>query len=91
MVLVTVIMVVLVMSIFAVNILSQSLNQSSSAKSGVNKIVGTQLAKGAFWKAFSDMSTGVAPSVPNETMNGSTFTVSVAAAGASPYTVNVTY
>ena len=77
-VLVIVLMAVSVMSIFAISILSQNMNQNSATQGQVDKIKAQQFAQGAFWKAYSDLGAGVAnPSVPSETMDGKVFSSSI--------------
>ncbi len=63
MVLVTVLMVVMVMSIFMVSILSQSMSQTGSAKQDKDKIATSECVKGLFWKLQSrtDVSPGISP------------------------------
>ena len=53
MVLVTVLMVLMVMSIFMISILNQSLNQSSSSKRQADQIADDQCLKGLFWQFYS--------------------------------------
>jgi len=94
MVLVTVLMVVIVLSIFVTSILSQQMSQGFSSQDRINQIKAQELAQGAFWKAYGDMIAGSGPSVNSEVMDGKTYTVSVAAQPANstvPYNVSVTY
>ena len=78
-ILLIVIATIMVMSVFAISILSQSLNQSASAQAQVDNIVAEELAKGAFWKVYADKNGGVVnPTVSSEpSLNGKVFTVSI--------------
>ena len=89
MVLVTVLMGIVVMSIFVAGTLSQHLSQSTSSQSQVDQIKAQELLQGAFWKAYADMNAGTTnPSVSSETLDGKVFTVNVPP---KPATSSVSY
>jgi hypothetical protein len=64
-------------------------------QSQVDAIKAEELAKGAFWKAYTDMGNGNnAPTVPNETLDGKVFSFTVPAKTASAtvlYSVDTNY
>ena len=95
MVLITVVMVILVMSIFAVSFLSQNLNQNMSSQSQVDQIKAQELATGTMAKAYSDLYAGVAAGAVSspaaETLDGKVFTPVVSPSGATGVQANVSY
>jgi hypothetical protein len=49
-----VLMVVIIIMIFSVGILTQSMNETGYAQQQIDQIVSDQLAKGIFWNAYSN-------------------------------------
>ena len=96
MVLVTVMMVIIVMSIFAVSFLNQNLNQNIAVQSQVDKIKMQELAMGAISKCYADLSAGGTSCViSDETMDRKKFTTSIAvgaldASGQAQYKADTT-
>ena len=82
-----VLMTAIIIMIFSVGILMQSSNEVNYAQQQIDQIASEQLAKGAFWKAYSAGAVGVGTTVP---LNGRNYQVTQAAAG-STYTTTVTY
>ncbi len=97
MVLMIVIMIVLVIMIISITILSQSMNQTSTAREQIDQIKADQIAKGIFWNAYS--SEAITPSAGQSmTVDGKVYTVDVsspadqpAIGGSQPYSVNISY
>ena len=77
-VLVTVIMLTLAMTTLAVGLLSAIGNQGFSGQNQVDRIKAEQLAKGAFWKYYSERMLGTTGSAPSETLDGKTYSTAVA-------------
>jgi len=95
MVLLMVLVVIITMSILLTTMLSQNMSQVFSSQDKVDQIKAEELARGAYWKAYMDISSGTAPTVSSETLDGKTFTVG--ALGGKPadstvqYPVSVSY
>jgi len=49
-----VLMTAIIIMLFSVGILTQSLNESNTAQQQIDQIVSDQLAKGVFWNAFAN-------------------------------------
>ena len=49
-----VLMTAIIIMLFSVGILTQSLNETNSAQQQIDQIVSDELAKGVFWNAFSN-------------------------------------
>jgi Tfp pilus assembly protein PilX len=96
MILVTVLMTIIVLSLLTVSILSQNVSQSASSQGQVEQIKAQELAQGALWKAYTDMSLSGAttPTVNGEYLDGKPYSVSVDPKPASstvPYNISVSY
>ena len=102
MVLVTVLMMTMAMSIFAISILSQRINQSSAARAQVQRIAAQQLVKGAFWQYYADTvgntlvpgPNGAPVRTQNISLNGTAYVFTIpsfAPANGSQFSVNVQY
>jgi ABC-type Fe3+ transport system permease subunit len=76
-----VLMTAIIIMLFSVGILTQSLNESSSAQQQVDQIVSDQLSKGFFWNAFANGTLGAtAPAnigVSTITLQGRIYTMSL--------------
>ncbi len=96
-VLIVVLIIIIIMSIVSATIFSQSMSQSRTTRSQVDAIVAEELAKGQYWKSFSQSAgsgtafTGTCVSgVCSDTINGRVFNTSFASTG-SNIQVNVSY
>ncbi len=88
-----VLMVAIIIMIFSVGILTQSMNETNYAQQQIDQIVSDQLAKGIFWNAYSSgMTGGVAVGT---TMNGRTYNLTITSgapgSGVTPYSVVANY
>ena len=64
-VLLTVLMAIIILSMFLVNIIGLSLSQSNVSLAQVHEIQAQELAKGAFWKAITGWNGGYAGDFPS--------------------------
>jgi hypothetical protein len=95
MVLYIVLMTAIVIMIFSVSILTQSLNETNYAQQQIDQIASDQLAKGLFWNTYSaSYSAGqivsLAPTAYSTVLNGRNYQVSLTAVGGG-YNVNASY
>jgi hypothetical protein len=92
-----VLMVAIIIMIFSVGILTQSMNEINYAQQQIDQIATDQMAKGIFWNAYSNGAIGSVTGVPvyiNE--NGRNYAVTIAPVGAAvngvtTYTVSANY
>lgn len=96
-ILIVVLIIIIVMSIVSATIFSQSMSQSKTTRSQVDAIVAEELAKGQYWKSFSDSLGGAGftgncmlPGCINNIINGRVFNTSFSSAG-SNIQVSVAY
>ncbi len=95
-VLIFVTIVLMILAIVSMGIFSQSLSQSKSSRAQLDQIVAGQLAKGAFWQAYTQ--SAAVPGILNTTLpaqdftiNNRAFHVEVTNNTPSSYTFNVSY
>jgi len=90
-----VLMTAIIIMIFSVGILTQSMNEINYAQQQIDQIASEQCAKGAFWKAYATGMTVPPGSGDCQPLSGRSYTVSVPAsstAGAiKSYTVQANY
>ena len=92
-----VLMVAIVIMIFSVGILTQSMNEINYAQQQIDQIVSDQLAKGIFWNAYSSAySSGNMTNMQNvgisTVMNNRTYNVTLNnTATTNQYTVSANY
>ncbi len=78
MILLTVLMVVLILSIFVAAIISQELSRSSGIQKQIDEIKAQELRAGYFWKAHAEMNAGNNPAGTFiESLDGKSFSVTV--------------
>ncbi|MFA5060223.1 MAG: hypothetical protein WC676_06300 [Candidatus Omnitrophota bacterium] len=76
-VLITVVIIIFTLMILAVGLLSTNTNQALMSQHQIDRIKAEQLAKGAFWYNYHNLtaSAGALPPPPTETMDGKTYSI----------------
>ena len=96
-VLVTVVIITLTLMILAVALMSVSVSQSISGQHQIDRIKAEELAKGAFWYNYMNLtSTGTPATPPGETLDGKPFTPAITSSSGGPnnttiYSITVSY
>jgi len=85
-----VLMTAIIIMIFSLSILTQSMNEINYSQQQIDQFACQQLVKGAFWKA---QSSGALPAVPYTVpLNGRTYTINATGNGTStPWNFSCTY
>jgi hypothetical protein len=80
-----VLMTAIIIMIFSVGILTQSINETNYAQQQIDQIISDQLAKGYFWNAYSaNILTGAGPNIGISTvMQGRNYQVNLIYGGTS--------
>jgi hypothetical protein len=93
-----VLMSAIIIMMFSVGILTQSMNEINYAQKQMDQIASDQLSKGIFWNAYASQMGGPATMTMNTTQSGRSFDVSMGpSAGNNPanvfqsYTVTTSY
>lgn len=85
MVLVIVIVAIMLMSVVVAGILSRNISSAFVDEKGRQRFQAELLSKGAFWIAYQSMqATGTLPGSFNETVDGTTYTVTYSLGAAGP-------
>jgi len=91
-----VLMTAIIIMIFSVGILTQSMNEINYAQQQIDQIASEQLAKGIFWNAYNGASTSSLQSITtSQTLGGRNYIISITpgpnASGTTSYNVVANY
>ena len=87
-----VLMTAIIIMIYSLSVLTQSMNEINYAQQQIDQAACQQLVKGAFWQA---QATGALPATYTVPLNGRTYTINTTGSGTgapgSPWKINCTY
>jgi hypothetical protein len=84
-----VLMTAIIIMIFSLSVLTQSMNEINYAQQQIDQATCQQLVKGKFWQA---QSSGTLPvTIPSITINGRTYSFTTSGVGTSNWKINCTY
>ena len=79
-----VLMTAIIIMIFSVGILTQSMNEINYAQQQIDQIVSQELAKGVFWNNFGTLAgTSPSTSVTSNSIGGRTYNITTTSVGSS--------